>query len=611
MPRRHPSTDRASAVFRCRRSVPRRRHLTQRRRCEAGYATHWAICRQGRPAFCVAAWSRRALPTRRCGLAHTVHPAADTAVRPSLGCGPESPEQPGPVRSATAQRRETAASEEVKVDLYEYQGRELFARHGLAGARRWRRRDPGGGPRDRRARSAAAVVVKAQVKVGGRGKAGGVKLADTADEATARATDILGMDIKGHTVHKVMITETADIAEEYYFSYLLDRANRTFLCIASVAGGMEIEQVAHEQPEKVVKAAHRRHQGRRRGARPARSWPAAGFPAEVADQVVDIAVKLWQAFVAEDATLVEVNPLAKTPRRPGALPRRQGDPGRQRRRSGTPSTRRGRTSRRWTRWSRRPRRRTSTTSSSTARSASSATAPAWSCPHWTWSPTPASRTAASSRPTSSTSAAAPRAEVMANGLEIVLSDPSVKSVFVNVFGGITACDAVANGILSALRPARPARRGGHQAAGRPAGRQQRRGGSAHPRLGGEPARRAGGHDGRCRASARPSSRRRGSDMAIWLTKDSKVIVQGMTGSEGSKHTRRMLARGHQRGRRRHTRQGRPEASTSTATPLPVFNSVGEAMAADRRRRHGHLRAAEVRQGRRDRGDRRRRSRWPS
>ena len=140
------------------------------------------------------------------------------------------------------------------MDLFEYQGRDLFERHGLPVL--------GGGvaetPQEARAiaeRLGGKVVVKAQVKVGGRGKAGGVKLADGADEAEARATDILGMDIKGHTVHKVMLAETADIKEEYYFSYLLDRANRTFLCIASVAGGMEIETVAEEDPERVAKIA--------------------------------------------------------------------------------------------------------------------------------------------------------------------------------------------------------------------------------------------------------------------------------------------------------------------------------------------------------------------
>src|SRR4051794_29239200 len=118
------------------------------------------------------------------------------------------------------------------------------------------------------------------------------------------------MDIKGHTVHKVMVTTTASIEEEYYFSYLLDRANRTFLCIASTAGGMEIEQVAEEAPEKVAKVPVDAIRGVDEAT--AREIVAkAGFPADVADQVAAIAVKLWQAFVAEDATLVEVNPLAK------------------------------------------------------------------------------------------------------------------------------------------------------------------------------------------------------------------------------------------------------------------------------------------------------------
>src|SRR5439155_24083171 len=154
------------------------------------------------------------------------------------------------------------------------------------------------------------VVVKAQVKVGGRGKAGGVKLADGVDEAQQRAQDILGMDIKGHTVHKVMVTTTADIEEEYYFSYLLDRANRTFLCIASTAGGMEIEQVAHETPEKVVREPIEATVGVEE-AKAREIVAGAGFTAEVADQIVAIAVKLWQTFIEEDATPVEVNPLAK------------------------------------------------------------------------------------------------------------------------------------------------------------------------------------------------------------------------------------------------------------------------------------------------------------
>ncbi|MDT5036857.1 MAG: succinyl-CoA synthetase beta subunit, partial [Micromonosporaceae bacterium] len=197
------------------------------------------------------------------------------------------------------------------MDLYEYQGRELFARHGLPVL--------GGGVATTgdeaaaiAARLGGRVVVKAQVKVGGRGKAGGVKLADSVDEARAHADRILGMDIKGHTVHKVLITTTADIAAEYYFSYLLDRANRTFLCIASTAGGMEIEQVADEAPDKVAKVPVDALTGVDE-ALAREIVRTAGFPSDVADQITDIAVRLWRAFVAEDATLVEVNPLARTP----------------------------------------------------------------------------------------------------------------------------------------------------------------------------------------------------------------------------------------------------------------------------------------------------------
>jgi len=333
------------------------------------------------------------------------------------------------------------------VDLYEYQGRELFARHGLPVL--------GGGVAETPDEAVAIaeglggrVVVKAQVKVGGRGKAGGVKLADTVDEARTHATNILGMDIKGHTVHKVMVTTTADIAEEYYFSYLLDRANRTFLCIASVAGGMEIEQVAHEAPEKVVKQAIDAVKGVDEAT--ARDIVSrAGFPAEVADQVVDIAVKLWSAFVAEDATLVEVNPLAKTP--------------------------------------------DGTVLCLDAKVTLDANADFRHPENAAWEDTAAAdplEQAAKAKDLNYVKldgevgiigngaglvmstldvvayagekhggvkpanfldiGGGASAEVMANGLEIVLSDPSVKSVFVNVFGGITACDAVANGILSAL-----------------------------------------------------------------------------------------------------------------------------------------------------------------
>jgi succinyl-CoA synthetase beta subunit len=333
------------------------------------------------------------------------------------------------------------------VDLYEYQGRELFARHGLpvlAG---------GVAETTEEARAIAErlggrVVVKAQVKVGGRGKAGGVKLADTVEEAHARATDILGMDIKGHTVHKVMITITADIAEEYYFSYLLDRANRTYLCIASVAGGMEIEQVADEAPEKVAKVAIDPNLGVDE-AKAREIVALAGFPAEVADQVEAIAVKLWQAFVAEDATLVEVNPLAQTPtgevlcldakvtldenatfRHPDheALEDKSAvDPLEQAAKEKDLNYVKldG---------------EVGIIGNGAGLVMSTLDVVAY-----------AGEQFGGVRPANFLDiGGGASAAVMANGLEIVLSDPSVKSVFVNVFGGITACDEVANGIVHAL-----------------------------------------------------------------------------------------------------------------------------------------------------------------
>jgi succinyl-CoA synthetase beta subunit len=333
------------------------------------------------------------------------------------------------------------------VDLYEYQGRDLFERHGLPVL------DGGVAATPEEARAIAErlggrVVVKAQVKVGGRGKAGGVKLASDPREAVARATDILGMDIKGHTVHKVMLAETADIAEEYYFSYLLDRANRTFLCIASVAGGMDIEQVAAETPDKVAKVTI--DAGRGVDEATAREIvTAARYPAEVTDQVVDIAVDLWRAFVAEDATLVEVNPLAKTadgrvlcldakvtldgnadfrhPDHEALIDRAAVDPLEQAAKekdlnyvklNGEVGV----------------------IGNGAGLVMSTLDVVAYAGEEF-GGVAPANFLDIGGGAS---------AAVMANGLEIVLSDPSVRSVFVNVFGGITACDEVANGIVQAL-----------------------------------------------------------------------------------------------------------------------------------------------------------------
>ncbi|HEY9482821.1 MAG TPA: ADP-forming succinate--CoA ligase subunit beta [Micromonosporaceae bacterium] len=338
------------------------------------------------------------------------------------------------------------------MDLYEYQGRDLFARHGLPVL------DGGVATTPQEARAIAErlggrSVVKAQVKVGGRGKAGGVKLAADAAEAQARATDILGMDIKGHTVHKVMVTETADIVEEYYFSYLLDRANRTFLCIASTAGGMEIEQVAHEAPEKVAKVAIDANKGVDE-ATAREIVTTAGFPADVADQIAAIAVQLWQTFVAEDALLVEVNPLAKVadgrvllldakvtfdgnatfrhPDHEALEDVEAADPLEQRAKErdlnyvkldGTVGI----------------------IGNGAGLVMSTLDVVAYAGEKYGGTPTGAVRPANFLDIGGGASAT-----VMANGLEIVLSDPSVKSVFVNVFGGITSCDAVANGIVQAL-----------------------------------------------------------------------------------------------------------------------------------------------------------------
>jgi len=333
------------------------------------------------------------------------------------------------------------------VDLHEYQGRELFSRHGLpvlAG---------GVAETPDEARGIAAslggrVVVKAQVKTGGRGKAGGVKLAEDADEARRHAEAILGMDIKGHTVGKVMVTTTADIAEEYYFSYLLDRAERSFLCIASVAGGMEIEQVAHEAPEKVAKVPIDANRGVDETV--ARDIVArGGFPAEVADQVVDIAVKLWQAFVAEDATLVEVNPLARTldgtvlcldakVTLDGNAAFRHPEHEAYQDFAATDEL------------ERRAKEKdlnyvkldgqVGIIGNGAGLVMSTLDVVAY-----------AGESHRGVRPANFLDiGGGASAEVMANGLEIVLSDPDVRSVFVNVFGGITACDAVANGILAAL-----------------------------------------------------------------------------------------------------------------------------------------------------------------
>ncbi|MBL1065698.1 ADP-forming succinate--CoA ligase subunit beta [Streptomyces sp. 7-21] len=334
------------------------------------------------------------------------------------------------------------------MDLFEYQARELFAKHDvpvLAG-------EVIDTPEAARAvaeRLGGRAVVKAQVKTGGRGKAGGVKLAADPDDAVAKAEAILGMDIKGHTVHKVMLAQTADIAEEYYVSFLLDRANRTFLAMASVEGGMDIEEVAATKPEALAKIPVDPIDGVTE-AKAREIVEAARFPSEVADQVAEVLVKLWNVFVKEDALLVEVNPLVKTT--DGAVLALDGkvsldanaefrQPEHERfedKAAANPLEAAAKA--KGLNYVKLEGGNVGIIGNGAGLVMSTLDVVAY-----------AGEKHGGAKPANFLDiGGGASAEVMANGLEIILGDPDVKSVFVNVFGGITACDAVANGIVQAL-----------------------------------------------------------------------------------------------------------------------------------------------------------------
>ncbi|MFC1409044.1 ADP-forming succinate--CoA ligase subunit beta [Streptacidiphilus sp. N1-12] len=333
------------------------------------------------------------------------------------------------------------------MDLFEYQARDIFAKHGVPVL---------GGAVIESAEEARAIaeewggraVVKAQVKVGGRGKAGGVKLASDPDDAVAKAGQILGMDIKGHTVHKVMLAQTADIKDEYYVSFLLDRTNRTFLAMASVEGGVEIEVVAVENPEALAKIAVDANEGVT-DAKAREIVEAAKFPADVADQIVEVLKSLWKVFIAEDALLVEVNPLVKT-----------GD--------GKIVALDGKVSLDENADFRQPEHEALVDHAAANPLEAAAKAKNLNYVKLDGEVGIIGNGAGLVMSTLDVVAYAGEkhgnvkpanfldigggasAEVMANGLGIILGDPDVKSVFVNVFGGITACDEVANGIVQAL-----------------------------------------------------------------------------------------------------------------------------------------------------------------
>ena len=287
------------------------------------------------------------------------------------------------------------------------------------------------------------MVVKAQVKTGGRGKAGGVKLAASPEDAVGRAREILGMDIKGHTVRRVLLAPAADIAEEYYFSLLVDRANRDYLCIASTEGGVEIEEVAHTNPDAIAKVAIDPAVGVDE-AKAAEIVAAAGFPAGAEDLVR----KLWDVFIAEDASLVEVNPLVKLA--DGSLEALDGKVTLDENASYRHSDHAG-------------------FEDKAAADPLEAAAQEKGLNYVkldgsvgiigngaglvmsTLDVVAYAGTSYGVKPANFLDiGGGASAEVMANGLGIILSDAQVRSVFVNVFGGITACDAVSNGIVQAL-----------------------------------------------------------------------------------------------------------------------------------------------------------------
>jgi succinyl-CoA synthetase beta subunit len=331
----------------------------------------------------------------------------------------------------------------------EYQAKELFAKHGVP---------VNVGTVVERAEDAAAaaeanggrVVVKAQVKTGGRGKAGGVKLAENPDEAVARAQDILGMDIKGHTVHRVLVAPTAEIAEEYYFSFLVDRANRNYLCIASIEGGVEIEEVARTNPDAVAKVAIDPLAGVD-DAKAAEIVAATRFPEAVADEAKTVIKQLWDVFIKEDATLVEVNPLVRLG--DGHLEALDGkvtlDANADFRHedhaqfdvpdadaAGQLEAEAKEKGLNYVKLDG----EVGIIGNGAGLVMSTLDVVAY-----------AGEKHGNVKPANFLDiGGGASAQVMANGLHIILEDPQVKSVFVNVFGGITACDAVADGIVHAL-----------------------------------------------------------------------------------------------------------------------------------------------------------------
>ena len=333
------------------------------------------------------------------------------------------------------------------MDLFEYQARDLFEANGVPVLAAAVATTPEEAQKAAE-RIGGKVVVKAQVKIGGRGKAGGVKLAENPTDTFEKAKAILGMDIKGHTVHKVMIAQAAPIESEYYLAILLDRAARSFLVMASVSGGMDIEEVAHKTPEKLAKV----HVDPNEGISAEKALDIVrkgGFPSDVEKDVADVLITLWKTFQSSDATLVEVNPLVKTS-------------------DGRIIALDGKVTFDDNAAFRHPDHEALIDHAATNPLEALAKEKDLNYVKLDGEVGVIGNGAGLVMSTLDVVAYAGEkfggvkpanfldigggasAQVMADGLSIILGDPAVKSVFVNVFGGITACDAVANGIVQAL-----------------------------------------------------------------------------------------------------------------------------------------------------------------
>lgn len=334
------------------------------------------------------------------------------------------------------------------MDLFEYQARDIFEKHGVPVLGGVVATTPEEAREGAEKLGGGTVVVKAQVKTGGRGKAGGVKLAHSPAETAEKAGEILGMDIKGHTVHRVMIAQGAKIAEEFYFSVLLDRSNRNYLAMCSVEGGMEIEQLAVERPEALARVAVDPAVGIDE-AKAAEIVDAAGFAEDIKAKVAEVIQGLWTVFKAEDATLVEVNPLVRT--EDGEIVALDGKV--------TLDENAG---------FRHPEHADLEDSAAADPLEAKAKENDLNYVKLDGEVGIIGNGAGLVMSTLDVVAYAgekhggvkpanfldigggANAQVMANGLDVILNDEQVKSVFVNVFGGITACDEVANGIVGAL-----------------------------------------------------------------------------------------------------------------------------------------------------------------